>query len=439
MVFSRSLPPLNRDFYRRLQTLVNQWEAIAFKAPLDLRKTEQVIGELYQFLGYPKPVIEFAASPQAAISLLDQKQRMKFDLNVHSSYFINWKKNLNKQLAASKLDALPKEEQQEIALLVLSSIGDPPWQCLPSTSQDRATGNSLVEMIQDNVYDFFTDQILEQITDHHRQIISEIDWSQGRRFLISPWDLANQISLISPLEATLKRLVNETLSDALWQFLWQFSFNPQRLERRQFLYPEQWIWNSPLISAFDQAFYRDILHFTVDEKRWQLWEKFLTHCGWLLPFENYCIVCQRANYLFDDQGFLHADGQPAIAFGDGTGFYFFHGVALPEKYQIPSTHWQTDWLLTENNAQVRSALIQGLGYARICQELAVETLDYWQGYELLKVQASISDEPVLLLKMTCPSTQKIHVLRIPPHLRGARQAITWINWGIDPEALTYQV
>ncbi|MFM7578787.1 MAG: hypothetical protein ACKO5Q_17870, partial [Microcystaceae cyanobacterium] len=192
----------------------------------------------YQFLGYPKPVIEFAASPQAAIALLDQKQRMKFDLNVHSSYFINWKKNLNKQLAASKLAALSEEEQQEIALLVLSSIGDPPWQCLPSTPQDRATGNSLVEMIQDNVYDFFTDQILEQITDHHRQIISEIDWSQGRRFLISPWDLANQIFLISPLEATLKRLVNETLSDALWQFLWQFFFNPQRLERRQFLYPE---------------------------------------------------------------------------------------------------------------------------------------------------------------------------------------------------------
>ncbi|MEB3250140.1 MAG: hypothetical protein VKK07_12440, partial [Merismopediaceae bacterium] len=124
---------------------------------------------------------------------------------------------------------------------------------------------------------------------------------------------------------------------------------------------------------------------------------------------------------------------------DGTGFYFFHGVALPEKYQIPSTHWQTDWLLTENNAQVRSALIQGLGYARICQELAVETLDYWQGYELLKVQDPISDEPVLLLKMTCPSTHKIHGLRVPPHLRGARQAITWINWGIDPEALTYQV
>ncbi|MFM7192342.1 MAG: hypothetical protein ACKOX2_16240 [Microcystaceae cyanobacterium] len=94
MVFSRSLPPLNRDFYRRLQTLVNQWEAIAFKAPLDLRKTEQVIGELYQFLGYPKPVIEFAASPQAAIALLDRKQRMKFDLNVHSSYFINWKKKI---------------------------------------------------------------------------------------------------------------------------------------------------------------------------------------------------------------------------------------------------------------------------------------------------------------------------------------------------------
>lgn len=434
-----ALPPLNRDFYRRLQALVNKWEAIAFKRPLDPRKTEQAIGELYQFFGYPQPVIEFAASPQAAITLLEQKRQINFDLDVHSSYFVNWKKILNKQLAAPKLAALSEVEQQEIALLVLSSIGEPPWQFFPSTSQDRAIGKSLVAAIQDNFYYFLTDQILEQITDLHRQTLSEIDWSQGRRFLISPWDFANQISLISPLETTLKRLLNGTLSDSLWQFLWHFSFDPRRLETIQFLCPEQWIWNSPLFSVFEQAFYRDLWHFSVDEKRWQLWEKVLTHCGWFLPFENYCIVCQRANYLFDPQGFLHADGQPAIAFADGTAFYYCHGVALPEKYQIPSTDWQTDWLLTENNAEVRSALIEGLGYARICQELAVETLDYWQGYELLKVQAPISDGPVLLLKMTCPTTQKIHSLRVPPYIKGARQAITWINWGIDPEVLTQQV
>ncbi len=36
------------------------------------------------------------------------------------------------------------------------------------------------------------------------------------------------------------------------------------------------------------------------------------------------------------------------------------------------------------------------------------------------------------LKMVCPSTQHIHVLRIPPNIRSAREAAKWINWGIDP-------
>ncbi len=439
MGFSSALPTLNRSFYRRLQSLINQWEAIAFHPVLEPRRTEQVIEKLYQFLGYAPPVIEWVASPQAAMTLLQQKQQITLEINVHSSRFINWKKILNKQLAADKLASLSEREQQEVALLVLSSIGDPPWQCVPLTSSTGAIGHHLLAAIKENFFDFFTDQILAQITDTHRQLFSQIDWSQVQRWMISPWNMATQIPSVSPLETTLKNLLKETLSESLWQFLWHFSFNPQRLEPVQFLCPEQWIWNSPIFSVFNQAFYRDLWNFSVDEKRWQLWENILNHCGWLLPFENYCIVCQRANYLFDNRGFLHADGQPAIAFADGTAFYYYHGVALPEKYQIPSALWQTDWLLTEDNVEVRSALIQGLGYGRICQELAVKTLDYWQGYELLKLKTPINDETILLLKMICPSTQKIHALRVPPYIRGARQAIAWINWGIDSQEFTHQV
>jgi leucine-rich repeat protein SHOC2 len=40
---------------------------------------------------------------------------------------------------------------------------------------------------------------------------------------------------------------------------------------------------------------------------------------------------------------------------------------------------------------------------------------------------------MLLLKMTCPSTQHIHILRVPPEMVSAEAAITWVNHGIHPD------
>lgn len=72
------------------------------------------------------------------------------------------------------------------------------------------------------------------------------------------------------------------------------------------------------------------------------------------------------------------------------------------------------------------------------QELEAVELDAWREYSLLKIQADVDVEPIRLLKMTCPSTNHIHVLRIPPDLTSAREAIAWCNWGIDPEAFVVE-
>lgn len=83
-------------------------------------------------------------------------------------------------------------------------------------------------------------------------------------------------------------------------------------------------------------------------------------------------------------------------------------------------------------------LIQIIGYEKILDELAAIKLDYWREYELLKIEQNLDLEPVVLLKMTCPSTNKINVLRVPPKIKSAREAITWINWRIDPEEFSLE-
>ena len=163
------------------------------------------------------------------------------------------------------------------------------------------------------------------------------------------------------------------------------------------------------------------------------------HCGFIFPFEKICAVSDRPRHLrFDSQNRLHAEGEPAIEFADGWKIYFYHGVRLPEEYgQLHPNQWQSQWLLAEENAEVRRVLIEGIGYDRICQELQAKQIDTWQEYALLQIDNS-DVEPICLLKMTCPSTGLIHALRVPPNLTSAREAIGWVNWDIDPEEFSVQ-
>ena len=163
------------------------------------------------------------------------------------------------------------------------------------------------------------------------------------------------------------------------------------------------------------------------------------HCGWIFPFEKICFVCDRPRHLrFDSQNRLHAEGEPAIEFADGWKFYYYQGVRLPEEYgKVHPNQWQSQWLLTEENAELRRVLIQGIGYDRLIQELEAKQIDSWQEYALLQID-NADVEPICLLKMTCPSTGLIHALRVPPNLTSAREAIGWVNWDIDPEEFSLQ-
>jgi internalin A len=169
-------------------------------------------------------------------------------------------------------------------------------------------------------------------------------------------------------------------------------------------------------------------------------------CGWIFPFEKFCIICDRPLHIrFDSANELHAEGEPAIAFADGYSLYFYHGVQLPEQYgKVHPDLWQAEWLLSESNAEIRRLLIERIGYDRICQQLQAVELDSWQEYTLLKID-NADVEPIYLLKMTCPSTGFIHALRVPPDVRSssrasltAKEAIRWVNWDIDSEEFSVQ-
>jgi len=116
----------------------------------------------------------------------------------------------------------------------------------------------------------------------------------------------------------------------------------------------------------------------------------------------------------------------------------WNDIDLPRKYWQPIEKWSSTWILEETNAELRRLLIQQIGYETVCQDLEAIELDHWREYCLLKISMFShfdTEEDIYLLKMTCPSTSHFHVLRVPPPpvVNSAKEAIIWINWGIDPE------
>jgi leucine-rich repeat protein SHOC2 len=126
----------------------------------------------------------------------------------------------------------------------------------------------------------------------------------------------------------------------------------------------------------------------------------------------------------------------------------FYNVYLPRRYWTKFSDWKPEWLLDEDNVEIRQVLIEQIGYDRICTELNAVTIDTWREYTLLKIDGVekfyddgdrlMDTEPMVLLKMTCPSTAHIHILRVPPEMVSAAAAITWVNHGIHPDEFIVQ-
>ncbi|NQE34462.1 DUF6745 domain-containing protein [Microcoleus asticus] len=256
-------------------------------------------------------------------------------------------------------------------------------------------------------------------------------------------ELENKIysKLYNPLYAQLMNQLHAHVKDEVYVKL------ARKLgERFQRFFIDQTYHNNTIVSELSAChgswvdFCIGVLNLEYDRSLYSAFQSLVEKCGWIYPFEKMCFVCDRPRQLhFDSEYVLHAEGQPAVEFADKFSVYCYRGVRLPETIgQVPPQSWQASWLLTEDNAEVRRVLIQAIGYPRICQELQATELDTWQEYILLKIENNIDLEPIYLLKMTCPSTGHLHVLRVPPEVRSAKEAISWVNWGIDPEEFQVQ-
>ncbi len=419
----------------------DKWKAIALSTKkIDPLLATKAVREVYKLMGKQEPKIRFFNSPRAIkleIATSNPKQLAKelgaplliVPLSLELLAELPQKNDEQLWQELQEKWRLP-EESRDISLQPTAAlIQDLATQISPQEWQNLEI---LQEELREELFNHFWEERQQEFKKEIQKIPTGDFFIQAGDFL---WQQVGE-----PIWHQFGEPVVETISNQPMLKNWEEEFKENFLPWLKIIdsigFGYSILRSNIDISLISQIDYCvSVLNWKCDEKKWKALESLVTNCGWVYFFEKTCVICHRpTKLLFDEENRLHGEGEAAIEFLDNYQIFAYQNVILPEKYGRFHPHqWQPYWLLSETNAELRRVLIQGIGYGRICQELGAIELDSWREYTLLKINSDVDVEPIYLLKMICPSTGHIHVLRVPPTMKTAREAISWTNWGVDPE------
>ncbi len=130
-------------------------------------------------------------------------------------------------------------------------------------------------------------------------------------------------------------------------------------------------------------------------------------------------------------------GSGITSLPEGHGFVLrWRGVQVDDRIAFGSQSITGQDILNTENVELRRVLIDRLGYETFLQQVGglVRDRDRDAGGERQLVYVPFEDdEPLMVLKVTCPSTGYTHILRVPPHMRSCHQAAAWIAGFDNPD------
>jgi hypothetical protein len=106
---------------------------------------------------------------------------------------------------------------------------------------------------------------------------------------------------------------------------------------------------------------------------------------------------------------------------------YVRGVKVPvKKYErLLAGNCSAHEILAVQNLAVRSIFVEEFGYARILAQMPHEVIAKDGEQELVRIDWSAREEPIVLVRVKCPSTGVFYALRVPPSMKTVGQAVAW--------------
>jgi hypothetical protein len=164
-------------------------------------------------------------------------------------------------------------------------------------------------------------------------------------------------------------------------------------------------------------------------------------CGWWIPYDHMAVCADRPCELHvDDEGRLHSHDSASIRFRDGWRYYASHGTQLPAWIIEHPERITAKVIREERNVEIRRVMIEIFGMENFLSEANAKLIDRHENPEMgtLWCISMEDDEDIFLLEMQ-NSTQepdghyKTYVIRVPPNVRTAEEAMAWSYGFENPE------
>ena len=128
-------------------------------------------------------------------------------------------------------------------------------------------------------------------------------------------------------------------------------------------------------------------------KKWAGLIKAVSSVGliWIRPHQVF--FCDRPEIAkYDDHGRPHCEDGPALKYGDGYAYYAIHGVPVPEQFIVtPADQIDFRDVLKEQNAAVRMAVIQKLGFRRLMDTVLNRVISKASGNSLIEFTVRLAE------------------------------------------------
>lgn len=109
---------------------------------------------------------------------------------------------------------------------------------------------------------------------------------------------------------------------------------------------------------------------------------------------------------------------------------YWRAARLPQNF-FPINDWTAHQILDQPNVEIRRVMLERFGESRFMDELGAQAY-HQDDFGILYRVDFPNDEPLVMVNVTDPSTNRRYFLRVPPTIQTAHAAVAW-TFGMTPD------